>query len=123
MLAAPPHLADVGYSAVSRVETRAWMAQSGDAEFVFGLDPASVSRRNMLESADRLSRAIPRARLIKGNAGHPFLSEPEARRARSLAIGRTGIAGAMLRYPEGAGTHGGGADRNRQFHHDAQPVQ
>ncbi|MBU2961441.1 hypothetical protein KO516_11540 [Citreicella sp. C3M06] len=120
---APPHIADVGYSAVSRVKTRALMAQSGDAEFVFVLDPASVSQRNMLDSADGLSRAIPRARLIKVNAGHPFLSEPEVRRARSLAIGRTGIAGEMLRYPEDAGNHGGGADRNRQFHHDAQPVR
>ncbi|WCR12892.1 ABC transporter substrate-binding protein [Paracoccus seriniphilus] len=36
------------------------------------------------------------------NAGHPFLSQPEARRARSLAIDREGIARAVLRYPQGA---------------------
>jgi peptide/nickel transport system substrate-binding protein len=36
------------------------------------------------------------------NAGHPFLSEPEARRALSLAIDRAGIAKAVLRYHEGA---------------------
>lgn len=45
---------------------------------------------------------IPRTLLIKVNAGHPALSEPEARHALSLAIDREGIAKAMLRYPEGA---------------------
>lgn len=98
-----PHIADVSYSGVSRVETRALMAESGEAEFVFGLDPASVSRLNMLDSVEVLSVAIPRTLLIKVNAGHPFLAEPDARRALSLAIDRTGIAVAVLRYPEGAG--------------------
>ena len=49
-----------------------------------------------------LSVAIPRTLLIKVNAGHPFLSAPDARRALSLAIDRNGIATAVLRYPEGA---------------------
>lgn len=97
-----PHIEDVSYSGVSRVETRALMAESGEAEFVFGLDPASVSRLGMLDSVEVLSVAIPRTLLIKVNAGHPFLSEPEARRALSLAIDREGIARAVLRYPEGA---------------------
>ncbi len=99
---AAPHIADVSYSGVSRVETRALMAESGEAEFVFGLDPASVSRLGMVEGSGVLSVAIPRTLLIKVNAGHPFLSEPEARRALSLAIDRAGIATAVLRYPEGA---------------------
>lgn len=99
---AAPHIADVSYSGVSRVETRALMAESGEAEFVFGLDPASVSRLNKLDSVEVLSVATPRTLLIKVNAGHPFLAEPEARRALSLAIDRTGIAKAVLRYPEGA---------------------
>lgn len=99
---AAPQIADVSYSGVSRVETRALMAESGEAEFVFGLDPASVSRLGMVEGVEVLSVAIPRTLLIKVNAGHPFLSEPEARRALSLAIDRVGIATAVLRYPEGA---------------------
>ena len=99
---AAPQIADVSYSGVSRVETRALMAESGEAEFVFGLDPASVSRLGMVEGTEVLSVAIPRTLLIKVNAGHPFLSEPEARRALSLAIDRAGIATAVLRYPEGA---------------------
>ena len=99
---AAPHIADVTYSGVSRVETRALMAESGEAEFVFGLDPASVTRLGRLDDVDVLSVAIPRTLLIKVNAGHPFLSEPEARKALSLAIDRAGIARAVLRYPEGA---------------------
>ena len=99
---AAPQIADVSYSGVSRVETRALMAESGEAEFVFGLDPASVSRLGMVEGTEVLSVAIPRTLLIKVNAGHPFLLEPEARRALSLAIDRAGIATAVLRYPEGA---------------------
>ncbi|WP_428929408.1 ABC transporter substrate-binding protein [Marinibacterium sp. SX1] len=99
---AAPHIADVTYSGVSRVETRALMAESGEAEFVFGLDPASVTRLGRLDDVEVLSVAIPRTLLIKVNAGHPFLSEPEARKALSLAIDRAGIARAVLRYPEGA---------------------
>tara|TARA_R110002020_G_scaffold358559_12_gene571104 strand:+ start:55151 stop:56656 length:1506 start_codon:yes stop_codon:yes gene_type:complete len=99
---AAPHITDVTYSGVSRVETRALMAETGEAEFVFGLDPASVSRLNTLDTVDVLSVAIPRTLLIKVNAGHPFLNEPDARRALSLAIDRTGIAKAVLRYPDGA---------------------
>ena len=99
---AAPHIADVTYSGVSRVETRALMAESGEAEFVFGLDPASVTRLGRLDDVDVLSVAIPRTLLIKVNAGHPFLSKPEARKALSLAIDRAGIARAVLRYPEGA---------------------
>lgn len=97
-----PHVPNVSYSAVSRVESRALMAESGDADFVFGLDPASVARLGMSDAATVHSVAIPRTLLLKVNAGHPFLSEPEARRALSLAIDREGIAKAVLRYPEGA---------------------
>lgn len=97
-----PHVPHVSYSAVSRVETRALMAESGDADFVFGLDLASVARLGLSDTATVHSVAIPRVLLIKVNAGHPALSEPEARQALSLAIDRDGIAKAVLRYPEGA---------------------
>ncbi len=99
---AAPHVPHVSYSAVSRVESRALMAESGDADFVFGLDPASVARLGLSDAATVHSVAIPRTLLLKVNAGHPFLSEPDARRALSLAIDREGIAKAVLRYPEGA---------------------
>ena len=99
---AAPHVANVRYASVSRVETRALLAESGDADFVFGLDPASVARLKMSDAAEVHSVAIPRTLLLKVNAGHPALAEPEARRALSLAIDRDGIARAVLRYPEGA---------------------
>lgn len=97
-----PHIGAVSYSAVGRVETRALMAESGDAEFVFGLDPASVARLGQTDGVEVLSVAIPRTLLLKVNAAHPFLAEPTARQALSLAINREGLARAVLRYPEGA---------------------
>ena len=99
---AAPNVPKVRYAAVSRVETRALMAESGEADFVFGLDPASVARLGMSDAATVHSVAIPRTLMIKVNAGHPALSAPEARQALSLAIDREGIAKAVLRYPEGA---------------------
>jgi len=98
-----PHVPNVTYNAVSRAETRALMAESNDAHFVFNLDPASVSRLSDSAAVEVLSVAIPRTLLLKVNAAHPFLSEHEARQALSLAIDRAGIARAVLRYPEGAG--------------------
>ncbi|MFN4100600.1 MAG: ABC transporter substrate-binding protein [Pararhodobacter sp.] len=97
-----PHVPNVSYAAVGRAETRALMAESGDAGFVFNLDPASVTRLGHSDAVEVLSVAIPRTLMLKVNAGHPFLSSPEARRALSLAIDRDGIARAVLRYPEGA---------------------
>ncbi|MGR3453959.1 ABC transporter substrate-binding protein [Pseudooceanicola sp.] len=98
---AAPHVPNVSYAAVSRVETRALMAESGEADFVFGLDPASVARLGMTDATVH-SVAIPRTLLMKVNASLPALAEPEARRALSLAIDREGIAKAVLRYPVGA---------------------
>lgn len=99
---AQPHVPDVTYTAVSRAESRALMAESGDADFVFNLDPASVTRLAQSDAVQVMSVAIPRTLLLKVNAAHPFLDTPEARQALSLAIDRAGIAQAILRYPEGA---------------------
>ena len=99
---AAPHVPDVAYTAVGRAETRALMAESGDADFVFNLDPATVTRLSGSEAVEVHRVAIPRSLLLKVNAAHPFLDSPEARRALSLAIDRTGLAQAVLRYPEGA---------------------
>lgn len=98
----PPHVPDVTYTAVGRAETRALMAESGDADFVFNLDPATVTRLSQSDAVEVHSVAIPRSLLLKVNAAHPFLDSAEARRALSLAIDREGLAQAVLRYPEGA---------------------
>lgn len=92
----------VTYQAVGRAETRALMAESGDADYVFTLDPASVARLGSVASVQVMSVPIPRSLLVKVNAGHPALSDPDARRALSLSIDRNGLAQAILRYPAGA---------------------
>lgn len=97
-----PGIPLVSYTGVGRVETRALMAQSGDADFVFALDPASVARLATADDVAVHAVAIPRTLLLKVNAAHPFLAERDARLALSLAIDRAGIARAVLRYPEGA---------------------
>lgn len=99
---AAPHVPAASYQAVSRAESRALMAESGDADLVFNLDPASVTRLSHSPAVEVMSVAIPRTLLLKVNAGHPFLSDIRARQALSLAIDRAGIARAVLRYPEGA---------------------
>ncbi|MEM7022904.1 MAG: ABC transporter substrate-binding protein [Pseudomonadota bacterium] len=99
-----PEIQGARYLAVSRGETRALMAESGDADLVFTLDPASYPR---LERSDRLdvqAMAIPRTIAAKVDAGHPFLDSVDARQALSLAIDRQGIAAASLRFPEAAAT-------------------
>jgi peptide/nickel transport system substrate-binding protein len=95
-------IAKASYAAVGRAETRALMAESGDADFVFNLDPASVKRLSTTESVDVLSVSIPRVLLLKLNAAHPFFDTPQERRALSMAIDRAGIAQTVLRYPAAA---------------------
>jgi len=87
------------YLAVKRAETRALMAESGDADLVFTLDPAGFKRLGQVDTVSTESVAIPRVMLIKPNAAHPMLSI-EARRALSLSIDREGIAAGIMRFPE-----------------------
>lgn len=96
----PPAIARVSYLAVGRSETRALMAESGEADLVFGLDPASFQRLGRSRSVSVASVLIPRTIYLKLNAGHPWLSDPQAREAISLALSRNGIARAVLRDPE-----------------------
>ncbi|MGQ4880564.1 ABC transporter substrate-binding protein [Billgrantia sp. LNSP4103-1] len=97
-----PDIANATYLAVGRGETRAMMAESGDADVVFTLDPASQAR---LMRNDRLAlhaEPLPRTIIFKVNAAHPFLEDERARQALSLAIDREGIAAGLLRNPEAA---------------------
>ncbi|MFC6672357.1 ABC transporter substrate-binding protein [Marinobacterium aestuariivivens] len=99
---APARIGQVSYRAVGRVESRALMAESGAAEYVFNLDPASRARLAGRDRLELLSTPIPRALIVKLNAGHPYLADVRARRALSLAIDREGLAKAVLRYPAAA---------------------
>jgi peptide/nickel transport system substrate-binding protein len=92
----------VSYLAAGRGETRAAMAEAGQAEIVTTLAPETVDRlrRNPRVTVEVLP--IPRTRAIKLNAALPFFADVRARRALSLAIDRAGIATALLRSPESA---------------------
>ena len=92
------------YLAAGRAETRALLAESGDADLVFTLDPSGYSRLGGVDAVETLAIPIPRVVTLKLNAGHPLLAEPEARRALSLAIDREGIAAGIIRFPEASAT-------------------
>lgn len=98
----PPSIDRASYQSVGRAETRALLAESGDADYVLNLDPASVARLLGLDRLEVQSVSIPRSLLIKLNGDHPALSDARARQALSMAIDREGLAQAILRYPAGA---------------------
>lgn len=99
---APAKLDAIHYAGVSRAETRALMAESGDAGLVVTLDPASVTRLAEVETVTVHSVSLPRVLLLKLNLASPFFDTVEERRALSLAIDRAGLAQAVLRYPAAA---------------------
>lgn len=93
-------LEKVTYLASGRAETRALLAESGDADLVFTLDPSGYARLGSVDAVKAVAVPIPRVVTLKVNAGHPFLADPRARQALSLAIDRAGIATAITRFPE-----------------------
>lgn len=95
-----PQLESVSYLATSRAETRALLAESGDADVVYTLDPAGFTHLAGVDSINTQALPIPRVVTLKLNAGHKFLDDPRARQALSLAIDRLGIATAITRFPE-----------------------
>ena len=92
----------VHYTSATRAETRALMAEAGDAELVVNLDPASVTRLQSVADVTVHSVAMPRVLLLKLNTALPFFDTVEERQALSLAIDRAGLAQAVLRYPAAA---------------------
>lgn len=97
-----PAIEQASYMAVGRAETRALLAESGNADMVLNLDPASRSRLKNNSNVQLLSVSIPRSVLLKINAGHPLLNDVRVRQALSMALDRQGIARAILRYPAAA---------------------
>jgi len=97
-----PAIEKIDYQAVSRGETRALMAESGDADYVSTLDPASIARLQSVDNVEMTHVSVPRTMMLKLNAGHEFLSDIRMRQALSMAIDREGLAAAVLRYPASA---------------------
>lgn len=92
-----PAIRRLHYLAVGRGESRALMAESGQADVVYGLDPASWQRLRGNPRLQVQAVHLPRTIYLKLNAGHPLLARREVREAISLAIDRAGIARAVLR--------------------------
>lgn len=99
-----PRIAQVRYLAAGRAETRALMAEAGQADLAYGLDPASLARLRQRRQLRIESVTLPRTVILKLNAGLPALRDVRVRQALSLAIDRAGIARALLRDPELAAT-------------------
>ncbi|MEQ9607822.1 MAG: ABC transporter substrate-binding protein [Kiloniellaceae bacterium] len=99
-----PGIGDVSYLAVGRGETRALMAESGEADLVFSMLPVSVDRLKRNPDLDVKIATIPRTRILKVNAGSPFFDSVEERQAISRAIDRIGITTVILRNPDLAAT-------------------
>lgn len=100
----PADVERLTYLAAGRGETRAMLAESGDADIVYTLDPASRARLKRSPSLQVLSLPLPRTVLVKVNAGHPILKDQGVRTALALSIDRAAIATGLLREPDaGAG--------------------
>ncbi|TDO97311.1 ABC transporter substrate-binding protein [Marinomonas balearica] len=87
-----------------RAEARVLQARSGQADIVFGLDPAAAPMLARSNRVEIIQSKLPRTLVLKVNAAHPFLKEVQARQALSLAIERKGISMAVLRTPDSATT-------------------
>ncbi|MDP9991874.1 peptide/nickel transport system substrate-binding protein [Variovorax boronicumulans] len=99
-----PAIERVRYLAAGRSETRALMAEGGQADLAYGLDPASLVRLRKRGRVQVDTVTLPRTVILKVNAALPALNDVRVRQALSLAIDRAGIAKALLRDPELAAT-------------------
>lgn len=99
-----PAIERATYLSVPRAEARALMAESGQADITFTLDPPSLARLRRSPRVDVVALPIPRMELLKLNVGSPLFSDLKVRQAISLGIDRAGIARAILGNPEAAAT-------------------
>ncbi len=89
----------VDYLAGHRAESRAMLAQSGQADLVYTLDPLSLETLKQSDNVNMHVISMPRTVLVKLNNEHPFLNHADVRKAISLALDREGIANHVLRLP------------------------
>jgi peptide/nickel transport system substrate-binding protein len=95
-----PQAESVSYESVGRAENRALMAESGQADLTFGMDPTSLQRVEGKPGLHVESALLPRTIVLKLNAEHPALSDQRVRQALSMALDRSAMATAVLREPE-----------------------
>ena len=101
---AQPIIPRLRYTAVALGDTRASMAEAGEADLIFTLLPQSVARIVAGGRARVLNATIPRARVLVLNLRLPQFADLQVRRAMSLGIDRDGIAAAILKHKPSAAT-------------------
>lgn len=99
-----PAISTVQYQAAGRAESRTLMAESGQADVTFGIDPTSLQRLKGTSKVTIEDVTLPRTILLKVNSGHEILGDVRVRRALSMALDRESMATALLRDPEMAAT-------------------
>ncbi len=99
-----PQIEQVRYMPAGRAEARTLMAESGQADLAYNLDPPSVARLRSRPGVRLDAVTLPRTVIINLNAGLPALRDVRVRQALSCALDRPGIARALLRDPELAAT-------------------
>ena len=99
---AGPAIRRVQYRAVPDGETRARLAEAGDAELAFNLPPAAADRLRRGRHVEVAAVPIPRARYVALNVGLPLFADLRVRQALSFAIDRVGAARVILRNPAAA---------------------
>jgi peptide/nickel transport system substrate-binding protein len=95
-----PAIKAAQYLAVARNETRALMAQSGDADIIFTLDPVTMKRLERNNRISVASTALPRTIVIKLNCSLPGLDKAQLRKALSDGLDRQGMALTVMRYTD-----------------------
>ena len=118
-----PGIDEVNYLAVGQGETRALMAESGEADLVFSMLPVSVDRLKANPKLDVQIATIPRTRILKVNAASPFFDQIEERQAVSAAIDRVGVTKVILRNADLAATQLFPPAMKGWNVSDAQPLQ
>jgi peptide/nickel transport system substrate-binding protein len=99
-----PAFSRVSYLSVAQGESRATMAESGEADLAFTLPPTAMRRLAGNPQLDLRTEPVPRTRIMLVNARDPLLSDLRARRAISLAVDRAGTAAGILRNPAASAT-------------------
>lgn len=97
-----PKILSTHYLAVSRNETRVLMAQSGDADVIFTLDPVTLNRLKKFKRISAFVASLPRTVVIKPNCALPGLQTAQLRKALSNGLDRKGIGLAVMRREESA---------------------
>ena len=92
------------YLAVENAETRAMMAESGEADLALTLSVSATSRLSMDSKVAILNTVMPRVRIIQVNTHLPFFQTRGERQAFSMAIDRERIAHTLLGNPQMAAT-------------------